>query len=426
MRLTRKLPADAVENWAFRGMWTACLACACLATSIFPSRLSEAAELNSISRAVQPFVDRHEIAGAVTLVASKDKVVHLEAVGYADLGAHSPMRTDAVFWIASMTKTITGAAVMMLVDEGKVRLDDAVQKYLPDFAPQIIRVEHTKKEKRARLRTPSSPITIRQLLANTNGLRWLSSIEGPTIDTQPLNVRVQSYALAPLLSEPGSKFTYSNAGFNTAARIVEIVSGMSYEDFLEHKLFGPLGMKDTTFWPDDAQLARLAKVYRPATSGAGLEETSLEQFLRYPLDDRQGRYPEAGAGLFSTAQDVARFGQMVLNRGVFEGRRYLSEIAVDEMTRDQLSAPVSEQMRRETAPTWIRQGYSEPTGYGIGWATYGSGAYGHPGAYKTQLKIDPVNGLIMVWMVQYADLSGNAANSWTAFETAALAAHASH
>ena len=171
---------------------------------ISPSMLC-AAELSKIGRVLQPFVEHREIAGAVTLVASEDKVLDLEAVGYSDLAAQSPMRADSLFWIASMTKPFTGAAVMMLVDKGKVRLDDPVQKYLPDFAPKIIRVEQVNNEKRARLQRTRSQITIRQLLSNTNGLSWPSSIEGPTIDTQPLNVRAQSYALEPLRLEVASQ-----------------------------------------------------------------------------------------------------------------------------------------------------------------------------------------------------------------------------
>ena len=133
--------------------------------------------------------------------------------------------------------------------------------------------------------------------------------------------------------EPDSKYQYSNAGINTAGRIIEVVSGMPYEEFLDKRLFGPLGMKDTTFWPNEEQLQRLAKSYKPNADKTGLEEITIGQ-LKYPLSDRK-RQPMPAGGLFSTAADVGRFCQMVLNGGVFDGKRYLSEAAVKQMTSKQ-------------------------------------------------------------------------------------------
>lgn len=348
-----------------------------------------------IVAALQPFVDSHSLAGAVTLVADKDKVLSLAAVGFADIAGNKPMRPDALFWIASQSKPITAAALMMLVDEGKVRLDDPVHKYLPEFKDQWLAAEQDKEH--MLLKRPRHPVTVREILSHTSGLPFKSALEQPTLDLLPLRVAVGSYALTPLQSEPGSKYQYANAGINTAGRIIEVVGGRSYEDFLDRRLFGPLGMKDTTFWPTEEQLTRLAKSYKPNAAKNGLEETTITQ-LHYPLTDRK-RQPMPAGGLFSTAADVGRFCQMVLNGGAWQGKRYLSEAAVKEMTSKQTGDAVKDN-------------------YGLGWST-GGGTFGHGGAYATNMTIDPKRGLIFVWMVQHAGFPGEGGKSQAAFRKAA-------
>ena len=276
-----------------------------------------------VARRLQPFVDNHTLAGAVTLVASKDKVLSLDAVGFADIAAHKPMQTDCLFWIASMSKPITATALMMLVDEGKVKLDDPVEKYLPEFRGQMVVVEQDGGH--MVLKKPTHPITVKNVLTHTSGLPFMSRAEA-RIDTLPLATAAISYALSPLNFQPDSKYAYSNAGINTAGRIIEVVSHMPYEKFMDQRLFAPLGMKDTTFWPSADQLKRLAKSYRPNRAGNGLEETLIGQ-LTYPLTGSD-RYPCPAGGLFSTATDVGLFCRMILNGGFFEGKRYLSEAAV--------------------------------------------------------------------------------------------------
>jgi CubicO group peptidase (beta-lactamase class C family) len=374
---------------------------------LFPASLSHAEEPSRIVSVLQPFVDRHELAGAVTLVASKDNVLSLEAVGYADIAGKKRLQTDALFWIASMSKPIAATALMMLVDEGKVRLDDSVDKYLPQFMPRIIRV--TPDGAHVRLESPQHAITVRNLLSHTSGIPFSSSLEMPTLDVFPLAVRVQSYAFEPLIFEPGSDYSYSNAGINTAARIVEVVSGMPYQAFLQKRLFDPLRMIDTTFWPTDAQVERLAKSYKTSALGTGLEETPITQLL-YPLTDRTHRYPMPAGGLFSTAVDLGRYCQMILNGGVVSGRRYLSTAAIQEMSRNQLS---NEVLQKEFSH---RSDPADSTGYGLGWQTYPSGAFGHGGAYATNLRIDPQHGLATVWLVQHAGFPGDGSKSEAAFE----------
>jgi len=352
-----------------------------------------------IAPVLQPFVDSHSLAGAVTLVANKDKVLSLEAVGYADVAAKKPMKADSLFWIASMSKPITGAALMLLVDEGKVNVDDPVEKYLPEFRGQMVQVYQD--DSTRLLKRPKHPITVKNVLSHTSGLPFASSVEQPTLDRLPLREAVLSYALTPLKHEPDSKYDYSNAGINTAGRIIEVVSGMSYEQFLEERLFKPLGMKDTTFWPNEEQTSRLAKSYRPNAAKNDLEEFPIGQ-LQYPLSDRSRRYPMPAGGYFATAGDVGRFCQMLLNGGTLDGRRYLSEAAVKQMTSKQTGDALKD-------------------GYGFGFSTGGT-TFGHGGAHSTNMTVDTQRGLVTVWMVQHGGYPGDGGNAQGAFNKAAVEA----
>jgi CubicO group peptidase (beta-lactamase class C family) len=328
-----------------------------------------------IAGVLQPFVDSHVLAGAVTLVASKDKVLDLEAVGYADIAAKKPMRTDGLFWIASQSKPIAATALMMLVDEGKVKVDDAVEKYLPEFTGQMVIAEQNPDH--VLLKKPKHPVLIRNLMTHTSGLRPLTPIEEVAPDRLPLCTAVRSYAMLPLLFEPDSKSLYSNAGVNTVGRIVEVVSGMPYEEFLDRRLFGPLGMKDTSFRPSAEQLKRLAKSYKPAAGRTGLEETPIVK-LTYPLDDRRRQARPAG-GLFSTAADLLLFYRMIAHGGVLDGKRYLSAGAVEQMTTKQTGAL--------------------PSPYGFCFGT-GGGRIGHAGSYGTNSSYDPRHQLITIYLIQ--------------------------
>jgi CubicO group peptidase (beta-lactamase class C family) len=368
---------------------------AVLVAGAHPLPADDTTPAGDVAGVLKPFVDRGELAGAVALVADGRRVLDLQAVGFADVAARRPLRTDALFWIASQSKPITAAALMMLVDEGKVRLDDPVERYLPEFRGLWLAAEQDKDHEL--LKHPRHPVTVRHLLSHTSGLPFKSALEEPTLDLLPLRVAARSYAMTPLLFEPGSRFLYSNAGINTAGRIIEVVSGVPYEQFLQRRLFDALGMKDTTFRPDRDQLARLAKAYRPGKGGKGLEETSIGQ-LHYPLDD-QARQPMPAGGLFSTAEDVGRFCQMVLNGGKVGMVRYLSEDAVRQMTRKQTGEGLKE-------------------GYGLGWAT-GGGTFGHGGAYATNMNVDPKRGLVTVFLVQHAGFPGKGGQAQHVFRQAA-------
>jgi CubicO group peptidase (beta-lactamase class C family) len=369
---------------------------AMIAVIPFPAWSDTPAGDKTIAAAVKPFVDSHSLAGAVMLVADKDTVLSLDAVGYEDVAAKKPMRSDSLFWIASQSKPITATALMMLVDDGKVKLDDSVEHYLPEFKGQKWVAVYQEPNLMV-LRKAKHAITVRNILSHTSGLPFRSAIEEPTLDGLTLHDAVLSYSLTPLLFEPGSNYQYSNAGINTAGRIIEVVSGMSYESFLDKRLFSPLGMKDTTFWPSKEQLSRLAKSYAPTENRTDLKSIRIDQ-LKDKLDDRSRRPMPAG-GLFSTATDVARFCQMVLNGGTFKGKHYLSESAVKEMTSKQTGK--------------LKQSY------GLGWGT-GGDEFGHGGAHATNMSINRKTGLIMVWMVQHAGFPNDGDKSQEAFRRAAL------
>jgi CubicO group peptidase (beta-lactamase class C family) len=368
--------------------------CACLLVSRCSTTWAQ--EAKEITAVLAPFVKEHVLAGAVVLVADRDKVLCREAVGFADVAGGMAMRADALFWIASQSKPITAVALMTLVDEGKVRLDDPIEKYLPEFGGLWLAAERDKEH--VLLRRPSGKVTVRHILSHTSGMPFRSAIEEPTLDSLRLRDAVRSYAMTPLDFEPGQRYQYSNAGINTAGRIIEVVTKMPYEDYLQQRLFDPLGMSDTTFWPSKEQLARLAKSYKPGPDRKGLEETTIGQ-LTYPLDGRN-RQPMPAGGLFSTAGDIAKFCRMMLGGGVFEGRRILSEAAVKEMTR------------KQTAPT-IKEGY------GLGWSVNGP-TFGHGGAFATNMSVDRERGLVLVFLVQHAGFPGDGGKSKDAFTRAAL------
>lgn len=328
-------------------------------------------------------IEQGEIAGAVTLVATREKVLHRGAVGSADLHANRPMRDDAVFWIASMSKPITASAVLMLRDERKLSVDDPVSKYLPELASL-----HGE---------DGEPVvvTIRHLLTHTSGMSEATREEQAAAKT--LADLVPVYASRPVRFRPGTEWRYCQSGINTAARIVEVVSGLSFPEFLERRIFAPLGMKDTTFYLDEAQLARLAKSYRRTEDGK-LEEAEISLLVgKSPTD--HDRYPAANGGLFSTADDYARFLQMVLRGGEHDGRQLLSKESIDLMTSIQTGD--------------LTTGFTPGNGWGLGWCVVrepqgvteelSPGSYGHGGAYGTQAWVDPVRGRIYILMVQRAN-----------------------
>ncbi len=354
-------------------------------------------QLLGVGTTIQAQIDANEIAGAVTIVISKDKTLHLETTGYADVATKQPMRADTLFWIASMTKPITGTAILMLQDQGKLNIADPVSKYIPEFAG---------------LKTPSghaANLTLKQLLTHTSGL---GEATGPRErDAKTLADLVPLWVSAPMQYEPGEKWRYTQSGINAAGRVVEVVSGITFDKFLQKRLFDPLGMTSTTFYLTAEHQARLVTAY-----AKDRETGKLEPVPQRADFGPANRPPKGNGGLYSTAPDYARFCQMLLNGGTLEGRRYLSTDAMQYLTKPQTGDLPTGFFQSET---FGRHG----TNYGWGIATcilkmphegvaemLPQGAYGHGGAWGTQAWIDPVREVAYVLMVQRANFPNSDAS----------------
>ncbi len=357
-----------------------------LATSIAAVSCSDRSVpvMPGVGAAMQRFIDAGELSGVVTLVADKDAIVHLQAQGLADIASGRAMREDTLFWIASMTKPVTGVAVMMLVDEGRLALADPVAKYIPEFAA---------------LRTPSGApanLTLEHLLAHTSGLGDLPS-EIYTV-APSIEALIPQYLALPMQAEPGTRWSYNQSGINTACRIVELVSGRRFDAFLQERLFDPLGMRDTTFFPSDAQIARLAMPYAidPATRALVPGKPGRD------VHNRQ-RAALGNGGLFSTARDYAQFARMLLRRGELDGRRYLAETSFEVLVADHTGA--------------LEAGFVPGSVWGIATAlvreprdvaaTLSPGSFGHGGAQGTQAWVDPGRGVVQILLFQRSDIGNS-------------------
>jgi CubicO group peptidase (beta-lactamase class C family) len=364
-------------------------------------------KLPGVGAAMRAAVNAHEMSGAVTVVVTKDRVLDLEATGLANIAKHKPMRPDSVFWIASMTKPITAVAVLMLQDEGRLNVTNRIAEYIPEIE---------------RLRTPSgrpANITLAQVLTHTSGLGEADPEAARGART--LADMIPLYLAAPMQYEPGAKWSYTQSGINVAARVVEVVSGMTFDAFVQKRVLDPLGMKDTTFYPVDRWPDRLVVGYAENKTTGELEAASP------PADfGRSGHPPFGNGGLFSTGPDYARFCQMLLGGGVFKGKRLLSPAAMKLLTTVQTG----------DLPT----GFFQSTEYGSHGTNYGwgigtcilraphegvaamlsPGTFGHGGAWGTQAWIDPVRRVAYVLMVQRAGVrNSDASDVRRAFQQAA-------
>lgn len=355
---------------------------------------AEEPRLPGIDAAMQGLIAAGEIAGAVTAVVKPDGIVHLEPHGFADLATQRPMAADTVFWIASMTKPVTGAAVAMLIDEGLLAIDDPVDRYVPEF-----------KDLKTAAGRPAR-ITIRQILTHTSGLG--EAAPEAARKARSLADLVPAWVVAPMKNEPGEKWVYTQSGINLAARIVEVVSERPFDTFLRERIFVPLGMSDTTFFPAELQRPRLATPYARQRGSGRLEPAPhLLDFAAPPPP------PQGNGGLYSTARDYAAFCRMLLNRGAVEGRRLLGADGMRALTT----------VHTGNLPTGFFQGEpfgsrGENYGWGLGTcvlkqphdgvaAMLSPGTFGHGGMWGTQAWIDPVKQVAYVLMVQRTNFSNS-------------------
>ena len=343
----------------------------------------------AIPKKVQPFVDQGEISGAVMLVATNDRILHLSAVGVSDLATGRPMETGDFFWIASMSKPITALGIALLVDEGKVSFDDPVEKYLPEFRSQWV-IQERAPDRRV-LVPAERPIRIRDLLTHTSGM-------GEYVVTDPhwtLAEMSKVVAREPLRFQPGSRLAYSTAGLDVAGRVVEVAGGRPFAQFMKERLFDPLGMAHTTFWLTPGQDQSRARSYRPGPGRLRLEEAVIAYLYGGAVID-PGRPALGGAGLFSTAEDVAKLYQMMLNHGVVDGRQLIKSETLAEMTRNQIGSLTA----RPGMPWGL--GFcvvADPAKMAAN-STLSPGSFGHGGAFGTNSWADPTRGLVYVFMIQ--------------------------
>ena len=349
-----------------------------------------------VPASLQPLVNEGKVAGAVALVATKDRILHLSAVGKSDLETGRAMRTDDLFWIASMTKPMTAVCVAMLADEGKLRYSDLVEKYLPEFRGQWL-IEEKTDTRRTLVKSPR-PLTLHDLLTHTGGMAGYS-VTDPHWTLSEMSIAA---AREPLIFAPGKRWGYSTAAIDVLGRVVEVVSGMPFADFMQKRLLDPLGMKATTFWPTPEQEKRLARSYQLDAKTNRLKPVGISYLYRGAVTDRR-RPPLGGAGLFSTAEDVARFYQMMLHRGEWRGQRILTSETVADMTRRQKD---DIPLLRGNATGLQFSVVVEPGAMAQN-AHFTPGTFGHGGAHGTVSWADPHRGLIYVLLIQRAALPEN-------------------
>lgn len=337
--------------------------------------------IDAISAAMEKHVESGEIAGAVTLVAHEGKIVHLGAVGLADLETAKKMRAYNMFSIASMTKPIVATAVGILAEEGKLSFDDEVKKYLPELADLKLKSGES----------PARAMTIRDAITHTSGLGGSQRFEGSLKDG------IDELAKRPLLFSPGEQWKYS-PGLNVCGRIVEVVSGQRLDDFLQERIFAPLEMKNTSFYPDAKQRRKIATLYAPSEDGKSLVSVPNRISDIEVGDKSQG--PNPSGGLFATARDMFRFYQMILNGGKFRKKQILNAEIVSQMTSPQTGD--------------LKTGFTPGNCWGLGWCIVrepqgvteklSSGTFGHGGAFGTQGWVDPKTKTIFVLMIQRTKL----------------------
>jgi CubicO group peptidase (beta-lactamase class C family) len=367
-----------------------------------------------INEVVQRYIGAREIAGGVTVVTRRGKVAHFEAHGMTDLESKAPMRKDGIFRIASMSKPVTGVAILMLVEEGKVRLSDPVSRFIPEFKDTKVAVakpgpEGATPEPAGRGRgaapqeiilTPATrPITVRDLLTHTSGLasggagsREANRI-APRNPSETLAAHVPKLGGAPLDFQPGTEWRYSAlAGIDTLGRIVEIASGQTFDQFLRQRIFEPLGMKDTGFFPTDDRMPRVVSLYGRSPEGVLTKEET-------PGWLATRTFFSGGGGLWSTPEDYTQFAQMLVNGGQLNGKRLLGPRTVELMASNHVGDlfTKSSATRRGMGFGLTVEVVMDPIAAG---QRRSAGSFGWDGAFGTHFWVDPKEQIAGVLMIQ--------------------------
>jgi CubicO group peptidase (beta-lactamase class C family) len=369
--------------------------------------------LQRVHQMIQRHIDAGDISGAVTLVARKGRVAHFEAHGLMDIESQKPMAKDTIFRLASMSKVVTGTAIMMLVEEGKIRLTDPVSKFIPEFRGQKVAVALPGGRGGApaggRGGAPAGAaaapqfytvpaereITIRDLLSHVSGLGsgTLSNSDLARVarkDNENLAVYIPRLGTTALEFQPGSRWAYSpGAGFETLGRIVEIASGQSFDQFLRQRIFDPLGMKDIFFYADASHAPRQVTLYQ-RNAGA---------LQKQPTNPGSQIYFSGAGGLLSTAEDYLPLGQMLVNGGQLNGKRLLGPRTVEMMSSVHVPDTLPGRQRGEGFGLSVRV-ISDRVARA---AAVSTGSYGWDGAFGTHLWIDPKEQIVGVLMIQTAN-----------------------
>jgi CubicO group peptidase (beta-lactamase class C family) len=370
--------------------------------------------LQRISDVIQRYISAREIAGGVTVVTRRGRVAHFEAHGMMDLESRTPMRKDGIFRIASMTKPVTGVAILMLVEEGKVRLSDPVSRFIPEFKDTRVAVAKPGPEGAApapagrgrgaapqeiTLTPATRPITVRDLLTHTSGLasggagsREANRI-APRNPSENLAAHVPKLGAAPLDFQPGSAWRYSAlAGIDTLGRIVEVASGQTFDQFLRHRIFEPLGMTDTAFFPTDDRMPRVVSLYGRTPDGALTKEDT-------PTWLATRTFFSGGGGLWSTPGDYTQFAQMLVNGGQLNGKRLLGPRTVELMSSNHVGDlfAKSSAARRGMGFGLTVEVVMDPIAAGQPRST---GSFGWDGAFGTHFWVDPKEQIAGILMIQ--------------------------
>ena len=368
-----------------------------------------------IAPMLQQGVDQQLMAGAVTLVWRRGELAHAGAVGWRDVAARDPMRPDALFRIASMTKPIVSLAVMMLAEEGRLRLDDPVSRWIPELGDMQVLIDPL--GPLDAVRPSSRAITIEDLLTHRSGLATAYTASGPLgaayaerlgmalLDPRGPDMWLAALGDLPLIAEPGERFTYS-AGIDVLGCLLARVEGRALSEIVQRRIFDPLGMVDTGFWVPADKRDRLALLYRACPEGGALQDISL------PLSDGPPLFESGSGGLFSTAPDYLRFARLLLRRGEVDGVRLVRPETVDLMARNRLTPAQRAMPFPAVAGAW------SSWGFGLGLSMMldpdrspvpGSvGSYTWPGAFGSWWRVDPARELVLVYMMQdYMPLSSD-------------------